>query len=291
MSDHSFSFGVVGLDFPEHSLDSLFRFAAENGLSFIDLYNRVNFVDFDVESIRSFVDKYGVAVNSISSRAMPNAATLSTSNEVELALESLEQAARLGVGLSESMVGASNIDVSTDEAIEEYLHKASPILDRADRLGVTVVVENVFNRDGGHDVTATIDGTVRLMEAAGGRLGLCWDTGNYIVDGSDPASVTETMDRVLPWTKMIQIKDVTQVQEPDTGTGLETTRLMRDTHNGVWRSVPLGQGEARIDDVLAELSRREWAGPVSLEMFTSPARFEAYWAASRDWLSAKMTLG
>ena len=178
MSDRIFPLGLVGLDFPDLSLESLFRFAADEGLDHVDLYNRVNLTSFDIPWVLDLVQKYNVRVNSLSSRAMPNTHQVAFEDEVRLALESLEMAARLEVTLSESMVGASALDLTDAEAIDQYLTRVEGVLDRASELGVTILIENVHDRDAGRDVTASLSSTLELLDRADGRLRMCWDSGN-----------------------------------------------------------------------------------------------------------------
>lgn len=282
MSASPYPVGLVGLDFPDLSLESLFRFAAEHGLDHIDLYNRVNLTSIDAGLVEGFVKKYRVAVNSISSRAMPNTSQGGYADEVRLALESLEIAAQLNVPLSESMVGASALDLSDDEAIDQYLNRVEYVLDRAEILGITILIENVHDRDGGRDVTASLDSTLRLLERAQGRLRLCWDSGNYVVDDPETYDLTTTLDLVLPHTDLIQIKDV-QPQDAESP-WLEDTRLMKDPRRGVWQSTPTGDGRALASDVVAALRTRGWTKAVSVELFCSPARRDYYWPRSLDWL-------
>lgn len=286
MVERSFPLGLVGLDFQDVSLRAFFRFAAEHGLDHIDLYARINLAASDAEEAASIAKEHGVKINSVSSRAMPNTPTSDPQEEVALALEALEVAARVGARLSESMVGPSTPELSSESAIDQYLDRAAPILKRAHQLGVVVLVENVHNRDGGMDVTATVENTLSLVDDADGQIALCWDSGNFIVDGTSELSTSETLDLMLPHTELIQLKDVAPVlpHTSDTQEPLEDDRLMREPIRGTWRAMPSGEGTADLSSVVSELRARGWTKPVSVDLFCSPPHRDVYWLRTQNWL-------
>src|SRR5438093_6020059 len=150
----SFSLGIVGLDLRGLSLEDAFGLADGWGLEHIDLYNGVNYAPHEVDDIPQLAQKYGVAVYSVCSRAMPNTSPDRRHDEIALLRETLEHAARVGATFSEGMVGANHLEEG--QARERYAELIYPILARARELGVVLLFENVHHRDGGEDARASV---------------------------------------------------------------------------------------------------------------------------------------
>jgi sugar phosphate isomerase/epimerase len=118
---------------------------------------------------------------------------------------------------------------------------------------------------------------------------VCWDSGNYLVNDPDDYDLTETLDRILPYTELIQIKDVQPID--DSNAHLEDTRLMREPVHGIWQAVPTGTGHAQAERVVEQLRSRGWNKPVSMEMFCSPGRRDYYWALTLKWMRERSLVG
>ncbi|QRM33164.1 sugar phosphate isomerase/epimerase [Microvirga sp. VF16] len=283
MSGHTLSLGAIALDMPDLSLEEIFRTTAEWGLKHVDLYYKVNYVDFDVDEVRRLSRVYDVQVHSISTRGIPLSQRLDVTEQLEVISQALEHAGQLGAGFSESMAGPTKL--STAEAVDRYVELISPIVRRAETLGVTLLVENVFNRDEARDPTASVEGTRMLLERVGSdNFALCWDIANFAVNGE--STHPHPYEALKPWIKYVHLKD-TLPQASCTLPYQETKRIMVDPERGGFVSVPLGQGIVDVDGVVDRLIRDEFAYPVTVELFCSPDKRAPYWDQTGQWLKSK----
>lgn len=286
LTGRSFSLGLVGLDLRGLSLEQAFRLAAEWGVDHLDLYNGVNYAADQIDEIPCHARRYDVAVQSISSRAMPNSSPDRRLDEIRLMTETLEHAARVGAHFSESMVGAS--DLPAADARDQYAEAVYPVIARARELGIVLLVENVHDRDGGADPTATVEGTRALLELIDDpNLALCWDTANFLIGGE--TSYVLAYERLRPWIRYVQLKDVRRYS-PTQSLDLETDRVMVEPTRGMYVSVPTGQGLVDAGAIVQRLIVDVFTNPVSIELFSGPKRRDWYWAESRKWLEEQQLL-
>ncbi|MEV0843788.1 sugar phosphate isomerase/epimerase family protein [Actinocatenispora sera] len=130
-------------------------------------------------------------------------------------------------------------------ADERAVRRLAAVADAAVDAGVGVLLET-------HDSHRRAEDAVRVVAAATERagvstsdgvpLGAIWDVLHTWLGGETPAASAAL---VAPWLGYVQLKDVPSAED---GT-----------------PVPLGAGVLPLDEVLAQLHRRGYAGPVSLE--------------------------
>lgn len=287
MSARRFSLGAIALDMQDLSLEDIFRTTAAWGLEHVDLYYKVNYSDFDVAQIKRLQSAYGVRVHSVSTRGMPLSHKLDANEQLEIVSQALEQAAKLGAKYSESMAGPAKL--GTDAAIDRYVELVAPIVRRAEDLGVTLLVENVFNRDDGMDPTASVDGTRKLLERVGSEnYALCWDIANFAVNGE--STCPRPYETLKPWIKYVHLKDTVPQASCDL-TYQERKRVMVDPERGAFVSVPLGMGMVDVKGIVDRLIADGFEYPVTVELFCGDQNREDYWRNTETWLRSTGLLG
>jgi sugar phosphate isomerase/epimerase len=130
-------------------------------------------------------------------------------------------------------------------ADERAVRRLAAVADAAVDAGVGVLLET-------HDSHRRAEDAVRVVAAATERaglstsdgvpLGVIWDVLHAWLGGETPATSAAL---VAPWLGYVQVKDVPSAEDST--------------------PVPLGEGVLPLDEVLAQLRRREYTGPVSLE--------------------------
>lgn len=133
-------------------------------------------------------------------------------------------------------IGARILRVALDEAdarmpVADLARQLRPLLDEARRAGIRIAIENHFNYPSRR--------MVALMDAVDDpQLGVCLDVANSICAGE---WTEETVTLLAPRTINLHLKDYVITPDPH-GVGF---RIL---------GVPLGQGRAPLDWVLAQLA-------------------------------------
>lgn len=144
---------------------------------------------------------------------------------LDRAIRNLEVAHRLGspLGLYYLRYGGR---VTREGRIRLLVEQLRMLADAAGALGLRVTTEN-------YDYF-TSEEFIRIFSAAGrDNIGLHNDTGNWLILGEDPLHATK---RMAPYTHHAHVRDY----------------VLED---GVFRSVPLGEGAVDFDAVLPELAK------------------------------------
>jgi 3-oxoisoapionate decarboxylase len=133
-------------------------------------------------------------------------------------------------------IGARILRVALDEAdaqmpVADLAHQLRPLLDDARRAGIRIAIENHFNYPSPRmvDLLRTVNDP---------QLGVCLDVANSICAGE---WTEETVGLLAPFTINLHLKDYVITPDPY-GVGFRI------------QGVPLGQGRAPLDWVLAQLT-------------------------------------
>jgi len=178
----------------------------------VDLFR--TYVSLDsVESVRAELESRGVTPVSISTYALDGPG--SGEQVVASILETLRVADELGSWFVTTTL-TTDTRRSTDEQIEDYKRVIGPCLDEAERLGITLLLENRWDwfRDdpGRAEVTRRAEWFAQLMErVASPRFRVAFDPANFAVVGEEPyPHAYEMLKDVIGY---VHVKDVSRYHE------------------------------------------------------------------------------
>jgi sugar phosphate isomerase/epimerase len=186
-----------------------------------------SFDDAYVRDVRSRLDDLGLHVIPILGSLDIHADPTFVKRSVEAIKPALERAAILGATVS--TFGTSlHGRLTREKAVTIYAEAAAQICAAAAEYGQSLCAEN-YN-------TFTSDELMAVVERSGAaNHGFLNDIGNWLITGEDPYSVTK---KILPRTIHVHIKDYS-------------------LDDGVWRSVPLGDGIVPVRKILQALADAE----------------------------------
>jgi len=185
------------------------------------------FDDAYVRDVRSRLDDLGLHVIPILGNLDVHADPSFVRRSVAEFKPALERAAALGATVS--TFGTSlHGRLTREKAVTIYAEAAAEMCAMAAQYGQSLCAEN-YN-------TFTSDELMAVVERSGAsNHGFLNDIGNWLITGEDPYSVTR---KLLPRTIHLHIKDYA-------------------LDDGVWRSVPLGDGIVPVRRILQTLAEAE----------------------------------
>lgn len=203
----------------------------------------------------------GIRVTAVCSLSKPN-----SPGGAELGLHLLEESIRCAAALGAPSVIAyfgADPNRSAREAIDRYRDLVQPMVELAERLDVTILIENHFSHAPG-DVTSHPDGCAELIASVGSeRFALNFDPCNFAIAGIDELGAYELL---RPYVRNVHVKDA---RPYDTTHDAEYPgRIVEDTNRGRFIFVPVGAGITDNRVVLEALARDGYTGTVTVEAHT-----------------------
>ena len=207
------------------------------------------------------LDAVGVHVACVSSPSFLHGDE--TGRGAALVADSIDVASALGCPLVNTYFGHGG-DGDDRAAAARYAALLEPLLRRAERMGVTIALENefdAFGHDPRHtDISRRPHSLKELVEMVGSpSFGLNLDPANFLCAGQDVASAA---DLLAPHTVYCHVKDVVEVDvdaSPD-----HPWKIFADGDRR-FRTVRLGEGEVDWPAVLFALRAAGYSGPCTLE--------------------------
>jgi sugar phosphate isomerase/epimerase len=197
-----------------------------------------SFDDAYVREVRKRLDDLGLQVIPILGNLDIHADPSFVKRSVEAIKPALERSAVLGATVS--TFGTSlHGRLTREKAVTIYAEAAAEMCELAAGFGQSLCSEN-YN-------TFTSDELMAVVERSGAsNHGFLNDIGNWLITGEDPYSVTK---KLLPRTIHLHIKDYA-------------------LDDGVWRSVPLGDGIVPVRKILQTLADAEGDATLYLALET-----------------------
>ena len=245
------------------ALDEWMAFAAELGLDGVECspvliqpLGRATPAEY-----RRLAEANGLAVSSLTSYSdftQPDAAA--REREVAAMLKNVRLARELGAPLVRALTGQRRPDVDRERGIAWVVDCVRRVAEEADRVGVTLVVENHTKAFVWTDFDFAMRGEVfvRVMDALRDTSArVLFDIGNPLVAGEETLPLFE---RVKERIAAVHVSDV---RRP-----------------GVFEFVPIGTGIAPVAEVLKRLRRLGFDGWVGLEEASRTGK-DGFWQAVR----------
>jgi inosose dehydratase len=228
-----------------------------NGFDAVELWHPWQVTRDDAPAVRRLLDAHGVRAACVASPSYLHGEP--TGDGRRLVEASIDVAVELGAEVVDTYFGHGGDDDAT--SVDTYARLVAPVLDRAERAGVTVVIENefdAFGHDPGHtDVSRRPKSLLRLMEVvAHPRLGLNLDAANFYCAAAD---VREAAALLAPYVRYLHVKDVAEGAAAGDGWHSYTDG------DRAYRTCRLGAGAVPWPDVVAALRGAGYAGWATFE--------------------------
>lgn len=156
-------------------------------------------------------------------------------------------------------------------ALEKTIEGFRAMTDACLREGLQVAIED-FDHD--RSVLCTLEGVRAVLDAVPG-LGLCLDTGNFIVHGESPLEILRTHG-----SRLCRLHAKDRATRPFCG------KTPFDTQTGeTWYPCPVGAGKMPIAEILREARDLAFDGTVVVECFNAEPMYPAL-VASANYISS-----
>jgi sugar phosphate isomerase/epimerase len=193
---------------------------------------------------------------------------------------SIDLAAAIGAPHATFMYG-SNATLDRAAARERFLRRVAPLVEHAESVGVTLLVENVFSRGAPGDLDS-IEATAALFDALDSRrVGLNFDPANFAIAGEDASARAYRQLRHL--IRYMHLKDVRPPAEADGP--LAERKVLEDHVRGPFVVVPLGEGIVDVAGLVREVADDGRGFVVALEPTAKGAANAAWLDASTVFLA------
>jgi sugar phosphate isomerase/epimerase len=203
----------------------------------------------------------GVRATAVASLSKPNAPD-GEETGLRLLEESIRSAHALRAPFAVAYFGGHPTRGAA-EAIERYRELTRPMVELAEELDVTILVENHFSHAPG-DVTSGPTGCAELIAAVDSRrFALNFDPCNFAIAGVDVAAAYQELKEAV---RNVHVKDARPYDE--VADSRYPGRIVEDLHRGKFIFVPVGEGIADNASVLTALLRDGYEGPVTVEAHT-----------------------
>lgn len=262
----------VGLDFPDLLPTELLSKADREGLSGAELYRDVNVKPEDLKPLEGLKER----IPFISTRQPMLSSQLGRAGAQRFAMATLAMAAQLDAG-TVCMTGDSAAG-TYEAARREAVAALRPVVREAERLGVTLCVENVFDR-GGLDPS----GSPRVLreicdDIASENFGVNLDIANVVVAGADSV---EAVGLLGPFIRYMHWKDVALAKGNAEYAGASRPLRRRDGTDYV--SVPMGIGDVPLEACWNWVIATGIKVPMALELYCVPEHRDSYLRAAVTW--------
>jgi sugar phosphate isomerase/epimerase len=259
--------GLVSLDFP--SWRACVDEAAERQLQAVEIYvgpdpgTPGSLGRADGESLRRYCDERGVFPVVVSCLAKLSQAEEDLPQHLDLIATAIDLAAAVGAPSAGFMYGGC-ASLGRHAARDRFLRRIDPLVARARRAGVRLLIENVFSRSPGGDLD-TVDHALDLLSCVDTScVALNFDAGNFAIAGEEayPYAFQALRDRIGG----IHLKDVARYQ-PARHPDPRRSRPLQDHARGLFLTEPLGEGSLNCSGLVRALLAWPGCPPVMLEPF------------------------
>ena len=261
--------GLISLDY--ESWTSCLDDAAARGLHLAELY-----VDSttkpDTAAVRSQCDGQGVEVSAVGCLSKLSQAEEGGTDGLEAQTRQIDRCMEIAVALGAPRVAfmyGGSAFLNRRDARLRFLDRLAPLADRAGRLGLTLLIENVFSRAPSGDLD-TVENTIAVFDLLDGLpVRLNFDVGNFAIAGEE--AYPYAFEVLRPYIGSIHLKDVARYWAPR-HPNADQCRPLVDHQRGLFVTEPLGCGSVNAAALLRSVLNGPNVPPLLLESFSSGGR-------------------
>jgi len=269
--------GLISLDY-DSPREALYA-AHERGFGHLEVY--VDAVeDREVRSLATWADHHSIRLTTISTLSKLASAEDDYPQHAAAVARSIRLAGELGVPRAGFMFGGTG-HLDRRAARDRFVERVRPIAEQAARVGVQLVIENVFTRTAGVDLES-VDDIIKLLRVVPpGTLALTFDPGNLMIGGEEPYPYAVT--RLGSYISVVHLKDVTR-HVPERHGPDSSCRPLIEARRGRSITLPLGQGALNMDGLVRAVTNDLPHVPLLLEPFRVGRSREEWIDRSLAWL-------
>ena len=277
------------VDFIGEGLDAAYRMAAESGIEWLELFHERHYTEADGERVVAEVADRGLRVSAVDGLSQLYREPALAERNQRLLLYQIELAAKAEAPYAVTYFGFGG-ERDDRRAIGVYTERLGPCLERAEELGVTILLENEFDSAAldpeGTDVTRRPEVVRELVEQVGSeRFRTNFDAANYYFAGVEPFPYAfEVLEDVI---EHVHVKDGHRLTPLGPAHDDELYLRTRD-YDREYGWCPVGEGAVNWDGLLRRLVRRGYDGFVALEPHSRRVHAEDAWRHSIGFVRARL---
>lgn len=265
------------------SITKLIKEAKANKVSFVELWYPKNFEVEGVDRSLNLLSEAGLRIACISTGTELYRSGGSLDDR-QLLMQAIELAHKAQAPFANTYFGYSSIQ-DDERAISGYQKYLAPCLSLAEKLGVTITLENEFNLFGvdssQSDITRRPFSLIEMMEQVGSpNFKLTFDPCNYYYIGLEPFPLAYEI--LHPYIAYIQVKDGSYYS-PDLHSQNTLWKKFKD-FDREYIMQPLGQGGINWFGLIERLKADGYKGFLSLEPHSERVFLEDSWTQSVNHL-------
>jgi sugar phosphate isomerase/epimerase len=270
------SLGIAGFEYPLPP-EQLFPRVRSLGVRYCELAVPTNLTPETAGRVAELAAASDVIVTAVATLSKLNSSD-DVAGTQKLINDSIECAGRLGAPFVITYFGG-HPSRGHDEAIRRYAEHIQPCLERAERRGVAILIENHFSHAAG-EVTNTADGCVALFEAIGSpRFRLNFDPCNFCIGAEEYFPYAYRLLR--PYTLNVHLKDARKYRAALHGP--YHGRIVHDLRQGEFIFVAMGDGAVCSDAIVQALQEDGFDGPITIEAHTPHETLDGVFRTGIDY--------
>ncbi len=278
----------VGLE-PGTGLEPAYRIAAEYAIEWLELFHDRNWTDANGEAVMAEVAARGLKVSAVDGYTQLFREPELAERNQRLLLRQIELAAATGAPYAITYFGHTG-ERDDDHAVRVYRERLAPCLERAEELGVTILLENEFDGQAldplATDITRRPDVVRELIESVGSpRFRTNFDASNYYFAGVEPYPYAYAV--LKDFVEYVHVKDGRRLG-PYGPVHDDAVWDRRQEHLGEVGWCPVGEGAINWDGLLRALVRDGFTGFVAVEPHCWPAHAETAWRQAIDFVRPRI---
>lgn len=265
------------------SITKLIEEAKANKVRFVELWYPKNFEVEGIECSLSLLSEAGIRISCIStgSELYRSGGSL---NDQKLLMQAIQLASKAQAPFANTYFGYSLIQ-DDKKAISEYQKYLKPCLLLAEKLGVTIVLENEFDLFGvdlsQSDITRRPFSLLQMMEQVDSpNFKLTFDACNYYYTGLEPFPLAYEI--LNPYIAYIQVKDG-KCYSPEVHAQNSLWKTYKD-FDREYIMQPLGQGAINWFGLIYRLKANGYTGFLSFEPHSKRKFIEKSWTQSINYV-------
>jgi sugar phosphate isomerase/epimerase len=273
---------ISGTEYPHRPLRELLDVAAQLDVDQLELWIPHNFAFEDLVSVETQLadrDLHAAVISTWTQLNLPGDAQ----PRQLLIRQSIIAAKALGARSVNTYFGA-HPSRNLDESIQAYRETIMPLVEFAEKEGVSITLENEFEPTG-RDVTRRAEGLLRIIEAVGSPLFKAnFDPCNFYFAGEEPYPYAYNL--LKSHIGYIHLKDGMKYNpqiHPHPGEGF----LWEDL-SGKYICCPMGRGAINYESLIREICHSSYDGVLAFEPHVHPAFLLATFQQSLQYVRQRL---
>ena len=251
--------GLTSLDFG--SLAECVDALASNELACVELYIGNDFKEDALSFLKQITQERGIEITCVSTLAKLAQAESDIDTHLNLIDLSFKVAKSLGVNKIGFMYGGSS-RLNRFHSQKRFISRVTPLLQKAESSGITILIENVFSRSPSGDLDS-VEVVAELFDSLDSQaIKLNFDVGNFAIAGEEAYPYAfESLKDIIGG---IHLKDVSRYRTARHG-NVPISEVLLDYKRGLFIPEALGDGILNSAGLIDSLLTWEDCPPIILE--------------------------